>query len=200
MHDSALKVQHQLVRSCGLTNLHACSIHVASVVQVTHMVLTRGGVMKSNAMTRLQQLATYIAAVIHDFQHGGVNNDFLIKTFHPLAMTYNDISPLENHHLASAAMLLHQPEHMFMPVSWPPTHACYHASHVLIGSPFLYAFHRAALHDHHAHILVSTVTCNHLCTGDKQCYRLWLCPCCRTAGRLSPCKCAPSSIVTVSLG
>ncbi|DBB02619.1 TPA: putative 3',5'-cyclic phosphodiesterase pde-3 [Trebouxia sp. C0006] len=90
------------------------SVHVASVVQITHMLLTRGGVMKSNAMTRLQQLATYIAAFIHDFQHGGVNNDFLIKTFHPLAMTYNDISPLENHHLASALVLLHQPQHLFL--------------------------------------------------------------------------------------
>ena len=90
---------------------------MASVVQSTHMLLTRGGVMKSNVMTRSQQLATYIAAVVHDFQHGGVNNDFLIKTFHPLAMTYNDMSPLENHHLAAAALLLHQPQHSFIPVS-----------------------------------------------------------------------------------
>ncbi|KAA6420588.1 MAG: hypothetical protein FRX49_09381 [Trebouxia sp. A1-2] len=108
------------------------SIHVASVVQITHMLLTRGGVMKSNAMTRSQQLATYISAVVHDFQHGGVNNDFLIKTFHPLAMLYNDISPLENHHLASAAMVLHHPDHVFFPVSRPPTHAYYHAYLVLV--------------------------------------------------------------------
>jgi len=113
----ASRAQHQLFTTSGLTVLHACSIHVASVVQITHMLLTRGGMMKSNAMTQLQQLATYISAVVHDFQHGGVNNDFLVKTFHPLAMTYNDISPLENHHLASAAMLLHRPDHMFIPVS-----------------------------------------------------------------------------------
>ncbi len=85
------------------------------------MLLTCGGVMKSNVMTRLQQLATYIAAFIHDFQHGGVNNDFLVKTFHPLAMMYNDISPLENHHLAAAAAQMHQPHHLFLPVSYPHT-------------------------------------------------------------------------------
>ena len=122
-HGSASRAQHQLFTTSGLTVLHACSIHVASVVQITHMLLTRGGVMKSNAMTQLQQLATYISAVVHDFQHGGVNNDFLVKTFHPLAMTYNDISPLENHHLASALVLLHQPQHLFLSVSYPP-HTC----------------------------------------------------------------------------
>lgn len=134
---SALKAQHSFFETCGLTVLHACSIHVASVVQITHMLLTRGGVMKSNAMTRSQQLATYISAVVHDFQHGGVNNDFLIKTFHPLAMLYNDISPLENHHLASAAMVLHHPDHVFFPVSRPPTHAYYHAYLVLVVTSFL---------------------------------------------------------------
>ena len=122
-HGSASGVQHRVCRSSGLILLPACSIHVASVVQSTHMLLTRGGVMKSNVMTRSQQLATYIAAVVHDFEHGGVNNDFLIKTFDPLAMTYNDMSPLENHHLAAAALLLHQPQHSFIPVSWPP-HTC----------------------------------------------------------------------------
>ena len=104
---------------------YVCSIHVASVVQMTHMLLTHGGVMRSKAMTRAQQLATYMSAVVHDHEHGGVNNDFLIKTNHPLALRYNDISILENHHLASAALLLHSPEHMFIPVSDVLTICCF---------------------------------------------------------------------------
>ena len=40
-----------------------------------------------------------------------------IKTAHPLAITYNDQSPLENHHHAAAVRLLLQPEHCYLPVS-----------------------------------------------------------------------------------
>ncbi|DBA77572.1 TPA: Pde-4p [Trebouxia sp. C0004] len=91
------------------------SIHVASVVQMTHMLLVHGGVLKSKVMNRTQQLATYWSATVHDYEHGGLNNDFLIKTAHPLAITYNDSSPLENHHLAASSRVLYTPEYCFLP-------------------------------------------------------------------------------------
>ena len=97
-----------------------CSIHVASVVQMTHMLLVHGGVLKSKVMNRTQQLATYWSATVHDYEHGGLNNDFLIKTAHPLAVTYNDSSPLENHHLAASSRVLYTPEFCFPPVSLLP--------------------------------------------------------------------------------
>ncbi|KAL3144948.1 hypothetical protein ABBQ32_003454 [Trebouxia sp. C0010 RCD-2024] len=92
------------------------SIHVASVLQMSHMLMCHGGVLKNRAMTRMQQIATYWSALVHDHEHGGVNNDFLIKTRHPLAVTYNDTSPLENHHCASAFRLLCLPEYTYYPV------------------------------------------------------------------------------------
>ena len=94
----------------------ACSIHVASVVQMTHMLICHAGILKSGALTRMQQLASYWAATVHDYEHGGVNNDFLIKTAHPLAIMYNDSSPLENHHLAASSRVLYKPEYCFPPV------------------------------------------------------------------------------------
>ena len=57
--------------------------------------------MFSGKLTPLVRLAALIAAAIHDLDHPGVSNTFLIKTKHPLAILYNDQSPLENHHLAA---------------------------------------------------------------------------------------------------
>lgn len=73
--------------------------------------------MKSNAMTQLQHWASLWSALVHDFEHGGLNNDFLIKSRNPLAITYNDQSPLENHHIAAATRLLSDPELCYLQVS-----------------------------------------------------------------------------------
>ena len=68
-------------------------------------------------MTDYQICATYYAALIHDFEHLGVNNDYLIKSMHPLAVMYNDISPLENHHVAAAVRVMLRPECQFCAAS-----------------------------------------------------------------------------------
>lgn len=47
-------------------------------------------------------MACYLTAVVHDFEHRGVNNVFLVKSHDPLAIIYNDNSPMENHHVAAA--------------------------------------------------------------------------------------------------
>ncbi|DBA66901.1 TPA: hypothetical protein ACH3X2_002024 [Trebouxia sp. C0005] len=108
---------------CGydpLTPYHN-STHVASVVQMTHMLLCHGGIIKSKAMDRPLMWGTYWAALVHDYEHGGLNNDFLVKTAHPLAITYSDQSPLEHHHVAAATRVFLEPDCMyFTPQSWSP--------------------------------------------------------------------------------
>lgn len=47
-----------------------------------------------------------MSAICHDLDHKGLNNDFLVKTSSPLAIAYNDLSCLENHHLAQTFRLL----------------------------------------------------------------------------------------------
>ena len=44
-------------------------------------------------------LTAVFSAVVHDYEHRGVNNDFLIQSGDELALRYNDQSPMENHHL-----------------------------------------------------------------------------------------------------
>ncbi|KAA6429425.1 MAG: hypothetical protein FRX49_00819 [Trebouxia sp. A1-2] len=87
------------------------SIHVTSVVQMTHMLLCHGGVLKSRAMDPLEHFSSY-------WSHTGVNNDFLIKSRHELAITYNDQSPLENFHLAASTRLIQDPRNCFVPVEF----------------------------------------------------------------------------------
>ncbi|KAL3130461.1 hypothetical protein ABBQ38_008282 [Trebouxia sp. C0009 RCD-2024] len=96
------------------------SVHVASVLQMTHMMLTHGGIRQSNAVNMLEAYCAYWSAITHDFEHGGVNNDFLIRTYHPWAVCYNDQSPLENHHLAAAVRFSFQAEYLYVPAAFKP--------------------------------------------------------------------------------
>ncbi|MEQ2239025.1 cAMP-specific 3',5'-cyclic phosphodiesterase 4B, partial [Ilyodon furcidens] len=73
------------------------SLHAADVTQSTHAVFTD-----------LEILAALFAAAIHDVDHPGVSNQFLINTNSELALMYNDESVLENHHLAVGFKLLHE--------------------------------------------------------------------------------------------
>lgn len=46
--------------------------------------------------------------MIHDFKHPGLNNNYLINSKNYLAIRYNDISVLENMHIAEAFKLIKQ--------------------------------------------------------------------------------------------
>ncbi|XP_063960287.1 high affinity cGMP-specific 3',5'-cyclic phosphodiesterase 9A-like [Lytechinus pictus] len=50
------------------------------------------------------------AAVCHDLDHPGFNNTYQINARTDLAIRYNDISPLENHHCAVAFKIISNPE------------------------------------------------------------------------------------------
>lgn len=109
----------------GALFVPACSIHAASVVQMTHMLLCHGGLIKSGLITKTQQLSSYWSAAVHDYEHGGLNNDFLIKTSHALAVRYNDQSPLENHHMSAAVQLLFQPDYSYIAVRCAGPFTCF---------------------------------------------------------------------------
>ncbi|KAI1232587.1 cGMP-inhibited 3', partial [Lamprotornis superbus] len=72
------------------------------------------GCLASN-IPALELMALYVAAAMHDYDHPGRTNAFLVATNAPQAVLYNDRSVLENHHAASAwNLFLSRPEYNFL--------------------------------------------------------------------------------------
>uniref|UniRef100_A0AAY4E2A1 Phosphodiesterase n=1 Tax=Denticeps clupeoides TaxID=299321 RepID=A0AAY4E2A1_9TELE len=82
------------------------SLHAADVAQSTHILLSTPAL--DAVFTDLEILAAIFTAAIHDVDHPGVSNQFLINTNSELALMYNDESVLENHHLAVGFKLLQE--------------------------------------------------------------------------------------------
>ncbi|KAL0225751.1 hypothetical protein P9112_013075 [Eukaryota sp. TZLM1-RC] len=87
-----------------LPNPYHNSLHAADVVQAVFYLLEVEGL--GDVFDDVERLALIIAAAVHDFKHPGQSNNFLRQTMHPLTLTYNDSSPLENHHVASMFRLM----------------------------------------------------------------------------------------------
>ncbi|XP_069819782.1 cGMP-inhibited 3',5'-cyclic phosphodiesterase 3A [Dendropsophus ebraccatus] len=74
----------------------------------------RYGCLSAN-IPALELMALYVAAAMHDYDHPGRTNAFLVATSAPQAVLYNDRSVLENHHAASAwNLFLSRPEYNFL--------------------------------------------------------------------------------------
>ncbi|VDI23638.1 cGMP-inhibited 3',5'-cyclic phosphodiesterase A [Mytilus galloprovincialis] len=72
------------------------------------------GIMGGN-FPALELMALYTAAAMHDYDHPGRTNAFLVATSAPQAVMYNDRSVLENHHAAAAwRLLLSDPKCLFL--------------------------------------------------------------------------------------
>ncbi|UPQ97729.1 3'5'-cyclic nucleotide phosphodiesterase [Chloropicon primus] len=83
-----------------VSNAYHNRTHVANVLQSMYTLLTKG--LGPEVAGDEEILAGLLAALIHDYEHKGVNNDFLVRFQDDLALKYNDRSPLENHHISAA--------------------------------------------------------------------------------------------------
>jgi cAMP-specific phosphodiesterase 4 len=79
-------------------------LHAADVTQSTHILLNSPNL--DSVFTPLETFAAIFASSIHDVDHPGVTNQYLVNSSSELALMYNDESVLENHHLAVAFKLL----------------------------------------------------------------------------------------------
>ncbi|XP_061826280.1 cGMP-inhibited 3',5'-cyclic phosphodiesterase 3A-like isoform X2 [Nerophis lumbriciformis] len=89
--------------------------HMGFLVSKTYSVLEDGYGCLSGLIPALELMALYVAAAMHDYDHPGRTNAFLVATSAPQAVLYNDRSVLENHHAASAwNLFLSRPEFNFL--------------------------------------------------------------------------------------
>eukprot|EP00300_Choanocystis_sp_HF-7_P017865 c19859_g1_i2.p1 GENE.c19859_g1_i2~~c19859_g1_i2.p1 ORF type:complete len:492 (-),score=80.63 c19859_g1_i2:121-1470(-) len=87
-------------------------VHAADVMSVLAWMINLPAL--RSILTPIEICASLVAAGIHDHEHPGLNNDFMIKSGHELALRYNDRSVLENHHVSSGLVILQQPENNFL--------------------------------------------------------------------------------------
>jgi hypothetical protein len=81
-------------------------IHAGDVMQTSFVVFIQGNLQEKMKLGELDIFAMLIAAICHDYKHPGTNNLFQINTRSKFAMRYNDISVLENYHLAQSFKVL----------------------------------------------------------------------------------------------
>ncbi|KAI6216518.1 Phosphodiesterase [Aphelenchoides fujianensis] len=90
-------------------------IHGADVAQSINVLISSPAL--EGVFTEMETLAAVFAAAIHDVDHPGYTNQYLINSNSELAIMYNDESVLEQHHLAVAFKLLQDPSCDFL-YSW----------------------------------------------------------------------------------
>ncbi|KAK6731440.1 hypothetical protein RB195_007731 [Necator americanus] len=84
-------------------NAYHNATHAADVLQATSYFLDSPAV--AAHVSENHAVAAILAAAVHDLDHPGRGNAFLINTRQSLAVLYNDHSVLENHHVALAFQL-----------------------------------------------------------------------------------------------
>ncbi|OMJ79438.1 hypothetical protein SteCoe_20540 [Stentor coeruleus] len=83
-------------------NIYHNVLHGAFVMQACHIFLLSSNLVELAEMTPLHTTSLLLSAMVHDYKHPGLNNTYLYLTNEKLAIRYNDISILENYHVAKA--------------------------------------------------------------------------------------------------
>ncbi|XP_043947614.1 high affinity cAMP-specific and IBMX-insensitive 3',5'-cyclic phosphodiesterase 8 isoform X4 [Drosophila biarmipes] len=82
------------------SNTYHNSTHAADVMQATGAFITQLTNKDMHVMDRMEEATALIAAAAHDVDHPGRSSAFLCNSNDALAVLYNDLTVLENHHAA----------------------------------------------------------------------------------------------------
>ncbi|EGR30229.1 hypothetical protein IMG5_137410 [Ichthyophthirius multifiliis] len=85
-------------------------LHAFDVLQTLNFFMIKCQFSSIANLSKLEQAAMYISAAAHDYDHPGFSNIYLKNTKNQLAIRYNDISILENHHVSSLFIICFKDE------------------------------------------------------------------------------------------
>mmetsp|Transcript_26816 Transcript_26816/g.66072 ORF Transcript_26816/g.66072 Transcript_26816/m.66072 type:complete len:318 (-) Transcript_26816:401-1354(-) len=91
------------VRAAMPDNPYHSWTHVVDVTQTAYALAVISGVLER--LSDVERLAFLVSSLLHDVDHPGVDNSFLVSAEAKLAATYGS-SPLEHHHMVTAKALV----------------------------------------------------------------------------------------------
>ena len=86
--------------------LYHNDLHAGDVMQTVFTFFIKGNLQEKMQLGQLDTFAIVVAALCHDYKHTGQNNIFHINSKSKIAMRYNDVSVLENYHIAQTFKVL----------------------------------------------------------------------------------------------
>ena len=93
---------YEISRGYHRENPYHTDLHAADMLQSIFVYNMYSKFQTTLGLIELDLLSIFVSAIIHDYGHPGLNNNYLIKTKDDLAIKYNDISVLENYHVSEA--------------------------------------------------------------------------------------------------
>ena len=87
-------------------NYYHNDLHAADITQTCMLYFKLGEFDKTHKFNKSDLCSLFLSCICHDYQHPGVNNNFLKETSNKLSIRYNDASILENMHISSTFKLI----------------------------------------------------------------------------------------------
>ena len=103
------KIANGYIRS----NPYHTDLHAADITHTCLIYLKVGKVNKICKLSKISKCALFLSCICHDYKHPGVNNNYLKETRNKIAIKYNDISILENMHIAQTFKLINNPSNEY---------------------------------------------------------------------------------------
>ena len=98
----AQKVADGYVRN----NYYHNDLHAADVTHTCFLYFKLGEFETVHKFSKSNMCSLFLSCMCHDYQHPGVNNNFLKETNNKIAIRYNDASILENMHISKTFKLI----------------------------------------------------------------------------------------------